>query len=317
MTFYNKSEFKVDKSILTSSHVSCENHIASRQSFDVLLNIPWTSPKIMATLKNTRLVLVLFSFFVALSLASPTTVESPKPTTTTDPLNCSSKFSGDYYGLGVRLGIYFTWFTSWLANTFIKEEISGALDANSIFLFALLISIFKGTLVVGSDKLAYIDGLILMQLCAGYLFGILSLWGYRTTHYNKEGPNAVRHYGRIGTHCRLGLATAISVYGIWFWAYGIRYDLGHGLARVTDDKGDPRPPECYPVYVFFFAKLNVLGGIRIFYIVTTISTTLYYGTMLVAALAERIRHLTQVISKEKGHAKRETFKYETGLTKAE
>jgi hypothetical protein len=271
----------------------------------------------MANAKRPWILSLLFSLFLVHSLASPTTQGSVKPRATPELLNCSSKFSGDYYGLGVRLGIYFTWLTSWLANTFVEEEISGALDANSIFLFALLVSIFKGTTAQGSEKLAYIDGLILMQLCAGYLFGILSLWGYRTTHYNKEGPKAVRHYGRIGTHCRLGLATAISVYGIWFWGYGIRYDLNRGLAIVTDDKGDPRPRECYPVYVFFFAKLNVLGGIRIFYIITTISTTFYYGTMLLAAIAERIRHLTQVFRKEKGHEKRETFKYETGLNKRE
>jgi hypothetical protein len=271
----------------------------------------------MANTKIPWLLFALVSVFSELSLASSIAKDSLQGRAASEPLNCSSKFSGDYYGLGVRLGIYFTWITSWLANTFVEEEISGALNANSMFLFALLVSIFKGTTVQSSDKLAYIDGLILMQLCAGYLFGIFSLWGYRTRHYSKEGPEAVRHYGRVGTHFRLGLATAISVYGIWFWAYGIRYDLGHGLAIVTDDKGDPRPPECYPVYVFFFGKLNVLGGIRIFYIITSISTALYYGTMLLAAVAERIRHLSQVICREKGHEKRETFKYETGLTKRE
>ena len=271
----------------------------------------------MATVKTTSLLLVLFFLLSELSLASPTATEAPKSTESAEPLNCSSKFSGDYYGLGVRLGIYFTWLTSWVANTFIEEEISGALDANSIFLFALLVSIFKGTAVSGGDKLAYIDGLVLMQFCAGYLFGVFSLWGYRTRHYNEEGPKAVRHYGRFGTHCRLGLVTAISIYGVWFWTYGIRYDRYHGLARVTDDKGVPRPPECYPVYVFFFAKLNVLGGIRVFYMISSISTTLYYGGMLLAAIAERFRHLTQVITKEKGHEKRDTFKYQTGLTKRE
>jgi hypothetical protein len=271
----------------------------------------------MATPKQSRLLLLLFSLFSVLTLASPTPAESSTASATAESLNCSSKFSGDYYGLGVRLGIYFIWLTSWLANTFIEEEISGALDANSIFLFALLISIFKGTTVSGEAKLAYIDGLVLMQICPGYLFGTLSMWGYRTRRYQKEGPIAVRHFGKIGTHFRLLLATAISIYGIWFWTYGIRYDRGHGLARVTDDNGNPRPPQCYPVYVFFFAKLNVLGGIRILYVIMATCTSVYYGTMLLAAFAERIRHLTEVIRQERGHERRETFKYETGLTKKE
>src|SRR5437762_14283532 len=119
-----------------------------------------------------------------------------------------------------------------------------------------------------------------MQLCAGYIFGILSLWGYRTVHYNREGPKAVRYYGRFGTHVRLTLATAFSIYGVWFWIYGIRYGRGYGLMRMTDEMGNPRPPQCYPIYVFFFGKFNVLGGIRVFYIITSISCSLYYVIML-------------------------------------
>jgi hypothetical protein len=257
---------------------------------------------------------LLFSLFSVLTLAS---AESPTSSATAEPLNCSSKFSADYYGIGPRLGIYFVWLTSLLANTFIEEEISGALDTNSIFLFALLVSIFIGSARSGVAQLAYIDGLVLMQLCAGFLFGTLSIWGYRTTRYQKEGPRAVRHFGKIGTHCRLLLATAISIYGIWFWTYGIRYDRGHGLQRVTDENGNPRSPKCYPVYIFFFAKLNVLKGIRIVYVIMTTCTAAYYVTMLLAAVAERIRHLIEVIRQERGHERRETFKYETGLTKKE
>jgi len=271
----------------------------------------------MATPKQSRLLLLLFTLFSVLTLASPTLAESSTSSATADPLDCSSKFSGDYYGLGVRLGIYFTWLTSWVANTFLEEEISGALDANSIFLFALLISIFQGSNASGPTQLAYIDGLVLMELCCGYLFGTLSMWGYRTARYQREGPRAVRHFGKVGTHCRLLLAAAISIYGIWFWTYGIRYDRGHGLQLVTDENGKPRSPKCYPVYVFFFAKLNVLHGIRILYVIMTTCTSVYYVTMLLAAVAERIRHLTEVIRQERGHDRRETFKYETGLTKKE
>lgn len=83
-------------------------------------------------------------------------------------LDCSSTASNDYYGLGVRIGVYCTWISSWIANLFVPSEIAGALDANAIFLVALMISMFHGS---ATHTLAYIDGLILMQLCAGYLFG--------------------------------------------------------------------------------------------------------------------------------------------------
>jgi hypothetical protein len=86
-------------------------------------------------------------------------------------LDCSSASSGDLYGLGVRIGIYCIWLTSYLANTFVPSEISGSLDANAIFLLALIVTLFKGTAADGPEKLKYIDGLVLMHLCSGYIFG--------------------------------------------------------------------------------------------------------------------------------------------------
>ena len=198
------------------------------------------------------------------------------------PLNCSSELSADYFGEGVRLGIYLIWLTSWVANNFVPDEISGAQDANAIFLLALLVSIFKGSAVDEADRLRYIDGLVLMQLCAGYMFGCFSMWGYRTCLYNREGRRGVRHFGRIGTHSRLILMTAISAYGIWFWIEGIE----DGLAPLRDENGRYRD-ECYPLETFFFAKLPVRGGIRYWYIFITVSCTLYYGLMLFVAVLER------------------------------
>ena len=99
-------------------------------------------------------------------------------------LNCASPTSGDFYGVGVRLGVYFTWIASWIANLCNPDEIGGALDANAIFLIALMVSMFYQT---AHTSLTYIDGLILMQICAGYMFGCFSIWGYRTVHYFEEG----------------------------------------------------------------------------------------------------------------------------------
>ena len=227
-------------------------------------------------------------------------------------LNCSSEVSNDYYGLGVRLGIYMIWVTSWLANNWVPDEISGALDANSIFLLALLTSIFRGTFSHGANQLRYIDGLILMHLCAGYLFGCFSLWGYRTVWYLQEGRKGIRHFGRVGTHFRLILMAAISAYGIWFWIEGVE----DGLAEL---RYGPKPGEeegavkyaCYPLVTFFFTKLRVKGGIRIWYIFITISCTIYFGLMLLIATVERLMLAWG--------AKRffSVGKYETGLTSKE
>lgn len=118
-------------------------------------------------------------------------------------LDCSSTVSNDYYGLGVRLGIYMIWLTSYLCNAFLPDELASALDANAIFLLALLASIFRGTIIHGGDRLRFIDGLVLMQLCAGYMFGCFSLWGYRTVRYRREGRRSIRHFGDVATSRRI------------------------------------------------------------------------------------------------------------------
>lgn len=74
------------------------------------------------------------------------------------------------------------------------------------------------------------------------------------------------------------LATAISAYGVWFWTRGVK----GGLAPIVDDQGVKRE-ECYPLVTFLFAKLDVLGPIRSFYIFVTLACTAYYSVMLAVA----------------------------------
>jgi len=227
-----------------------------------------------------------------------------------EPLNCSSDMSNDLYGIGVRVGIYCIWLTSWLANNFVPSEISGALDANSIFLLALIASVIRGTSIHGSQQLRYIDGLILMHLCAGYIFGCFSIWGYRSAMPVKEGRKGIRNFGGFGTHCRLVLCAVISVYGCWFWIEGVE----DGLAWITKEDGSKKD-ECYPLTIFFFAKLPVMGysGVRIYYIVITTACALYFGSMVVVAAVLKMVDIVKsgtVMGRGKGI-------YDTGLTTRE
>ncbi len=41
--------------------------------------------------------------------------------------------------------------------------------------------------------LTQLDCVILMHLSGGTVFSVLSLWGYRTCHYEAEGPKGIRH----------------------------------------------------------------------------------------------------------------------------
>ena len=276
----------------------------------------------MALKLNVAALLLLFMSFAFLVSADASTSSDAYPNRTADGyggycnmtvvdpnLDCSSKFGGDYYSFGIRLGIYLSWLTSWIANVFVPEEIASALDANTMFLLSLMASIFYST---RTGILSYIDGLILMHLSSGYLFGCLSFWGYRTRHYHHEGPMGIRHFGRFGTHCRLVLALAISAYGIWFWTDGVSDGL---QIPISPDTGDLISCQCYPLKTFFFTRLRVYGGIRYFYIVMTICSTTYYGLMILAAIAERIHHVAHVLTQKKPVF--ETVIYETGLTPKE
>jgi hypothetical protein len=212
------------------------------------------------------------------------------------PLDCTTQFSNDYYGFGVRLGVYFSWLGSYFANLLLPSEISGSLDMNSIFLVALIGSLFNGT---HFRQIQQIDALIIMQLSSGFLFSCFSIWGYRTSYYEKEGPKAIKRFGGLGTHCRLILTAAISVYGTWFWWEGLEDGL---IASEI--------PECRQIYTWFFAYLPVRGGIDKLYIVITVGCSLYYCAMLVAATFAVIFKLLRIGWKGK-------MTFETGFSAAE
>jgi hypothetical protein len=258
------------------------------------------APKVNRTL----LLQVLFFLTVSSSfipvMASPTS----SPTLATElfrrdnntaaaamPLDCTTQFSTDYYGFGVRLGVYFTWLGAYFSNTLLPSEIAGSLDTNTIFLLALLLSLFKGSL---AHQIQQIDGLVVMGLSSGFLFSSLSIWGYRTTLYHREGPQGISHFGHFGTHCRLLLTTAISVYGTWFWWEGVQ----DGLVIASD-------PVCKELYTWFFTKLRVTGGIDKLYIVMTVSCSIFYSSMCLAAVVSMAAKLLRVGWKGK-------MKYETG-----
>lgn len=193
-------------------------------------------------------------------------------------VQCHSELSSDYYGLGVRLGVYFAWLGGYLANTILPSEFGPASDTNTIFILTLLIAMANDS---RTRLLNQIDGLILMHLCGGTVFGILSVWGYRTRLYHDRGPRAVRLFGGFGTHIRLVVSLGVSIFGLWFWIFGVTgalRPLGPG-----DGTDPPNPPECSTLFTFFFAKIRADGGIRIYYILVCASCIAYFGVMLLAS----------------------------------
>jgi hypothetical protein len=157
---------------------------------------------------------------------------------------CEIEGNPDFYGLGIRIGIYLQWITALLANHTLMGAIGTNLETNTIFLVAL----FVATAVASArNTVQTAELVVLLQLCFGFLFSILSIWGHRTGGFALGGKKA--RFPLIGSFFRLILATALATYSAWFW---FRYhDLHH------------RPQECRD-FTFMFARVDIAGGLRYF-----------------------------------------------------
>jgi hypothetical protein len=98
--------------------------------------------------------------------------------------------SSDFYGLGIRIGVYPQWFSAWLSNT---PNPSGAAinhDANAIFLLAVLIAL---TLALAVHSLQPVEAYIMTLLSTGFIFSVLSFLGIRLYFLQ---PTALRTFFR-------------------------------------------------------------------------------------------------------------------------
>lgn len=159
-----------------------------------------------------------------------------------------------------------------------EEEIFNALDQNAVFLFANIIALVRCTI---TNVLTQLDCLIMIHLGTGSIFGVISIWGYRTCAYSIEGPIATRHFGGFGTHFRLVLSASICAFSVWFWYAAVKPNTTY----LTNDVGP-----CATLHTFMFADVRADGGVRIFYIMASIIATIYFcAQVLVATLSGYIR----------------------------
>jgi hypothetical protein len=160
------------------------------------------------------------------------------------------------YGLGIRLGVYFQWVASHIANRnrYCKEAIGNFLDTNTIFLSALIIA----TALLAQEKSPTyaIEVAIVLFLIWGTLGSVLTIGGYRT----RLAPRDLYHtpFSVLGAYFRLALSLTASFYSIWFWFHGLHYF----------DQTD-----C-PSSIFFFARLPLLGWVRFVFQTASVIRTL-------------------------------------------
>ncbi|KAB5528056.1 hypothetical protein GE09DRAFT_1207438 [Coniochaeta sp. 2T2.1] len=90
---------------------------------------------------------------------------------TCEPLEGNS----DFYGIGIRIGIYLQWWSAWLSLLLDPESAQSVLDANSVSLFAVTIA----TIIAARRNAPAIEMYIMLQILLGFPVTTLSSFGLR------------------------------------------------------------------------------------------------------------------------------------------
>lgn len=119
---------------------------------------------------------------------------STRSTTCLDGFDANS----DFYGFGIRLGVYLQWVASWIANTFSPEDAAANHDANSIFVLATATAL---AVAFRTSELRPAEAYIMFSICFGFYFTVLSIFGFRI-HFLR--PESVREFAHEFLHTDMG-----------------------------------------------------------------------------------------------------------------
>lgn len=95
--------------------------------------------------------------------------------------------NSDLYGLGIRIGIYLQWISTWIVTLVNPEETQSAYEVNSAFVFAVVIAT-----IVARDTSRPIETYIMLQIAIGFFVTTLSTFGVRVQLLT---PNKLRELG--------------------------------------------------------------------------------------------------------------------------
>lgn len=82
----------------------------------------------------------------------------------------------EFYGLGIRISIYFQWFSAWITNTFEPDRVGSQHDQNSIFVLALLVAVAHAA---PTRTIRPLEAYIMLLFVFGFFLSVLSLQGWR------------------------------------------------------------------------------------------------------------------------------------------
>jgi hypothetical protein len=153
---------------------------------------------------------------------------------TSAPRACGFTGDDNTYGLGIRLGLYFQWMTTYLTYHYFPEGYYAVYDVNNCFQVALLAGLIYITCTKGSELYA-IEAWIVLVL------HVLGDGGGRSRKRYKPTSSVIVWYW-----FKMLLDTSFTVYLVWF--------IFTGMDRMQH-------PHC-TTFTFFFAKVNLYGWFR-------------------------------------------------------
>lgn len=83
----------------------------------------------------------------------------------------------EFYGLGIRLGVYLQIISSWVTNSLNDNTIADTHAANSIFLLAIVAAVVNAA---KSEDIRPVEVWIMLQICLMFPLTVLGIFGVRT-----------------------------------------------------------------------------------------------------------------------------------------
>jgi hypothetical protein len=170
-----------------------------------------------------------------------------------DVAECTHPGNPDFYGLGIRLGIYLQ-LACTILGMFDSQSYSLLFDfhaSNAILLLAVFVALIKST---PSQEIETVDVIILLRL-----LWLIIICGFSLGHLTDEirRMKRTRNFLEVITVpsallFRCIVIAIICIYNVWFWYRGVEFfESAH-------------PSDCN-TYAFFFARLSASGGLRTLY----------------------------------------------------
>ncbi|KAF2276374.1 uncharacterized protein EI97DRAFT_467079 [Westerdykella ornata] len=177
-------------------------------------------------------------------------------------MECEIIGNPDFYGLGIRLGIYFQWLSALLAG---PSEGEGLLVSYFVFALALYVSFFVFTF--GDSATFVAEVAIMLLIFFGGIYIMITSRFYR----KRKVPRAnATEYGSMGLPIVYNLVLfPMVLYGCWFWC------------RMAGGRIKPFAESPCGTYLFLFARVTpgrvrMASGFMAFVFIYTLLAVCFY-----------------------------------------